>query len=517
VFPHAARLNPYTTSRKVYAEGARVGEVPLPKPSSALVEQAKDFFTKVYVRRNRRRMFRRLNYCAVPGYAPLCMDTNDPETLQMGLRQRVLRDVPLHADLTALSAFVYNLVRKYPKVQPMSFEGWLQSTNYSQSRMLQLRTSYAELRGGPPCKRDCHRVKGFGKTESYPCYKHARSIHSRTDHFKVFAGPMIKAIENVVYDFSLDGQHSFFIKHVPIPDRPMLIDSIKHYGMKYYSTDYTAYESHFLPEIMDCLECQLYRWCLSEEKYVDLLCDSIMGTNKIHSSPGFSFSVDARRMSGEMSTSLGNGFSNMCVIKFICFIHGVPLDGFVEGDDGVFATPLQLTAEMFSDLGFTMKHIEEVIEPAQASFCGMLYSPTYDIIKDPRRFFMNFGWTHSCVGAGTKTMDALLRAKALSTVYEAPQCPIVGALARYALLKTVGVVPRFEEDGYHIPHDVKDIPDFHPTNETRVFFDQEFNISPDQQVMVERDIMNGKFDKIQSIIPPDPDLMDYAGKYLIID
>lgn len=160
-------------------------------------------------------------------------------------------------------------------------------------------------------------------------------------------------------------------------------------------------------------------------------------------------------MSGDMCTSLGNGFTNLMLAKFLAAEQGKELAGFVEGDDGLFVTEATLTAEAYQQLGFSIK-IVELGDPCKASFCGMVFAESGEIIKDPVKFLSTFGWTHSFINAGAAVMDQLLRAKALSAIYEAPQCPILGQLARCALEKTRGVIPRFVDDGYHrAPDEVK--------------------------------------------------------------
>lgn len=188
-------------------------------------------------------------------------------------------------------------------------------------------------------------------------------------------------------------------------------------------------------------------------------------------------------MSGDMCTSLGNGFTNLMLALYLVHKKGGTLEGFVEGDDGLFATDVELTAADYEKLGFTIK-IEEVTDPREASFCGMVFAEN-EIIREPRRFLMGFGWTQSYIHAGTRIMDQLLRAKALSTAYETPQCPIVGAMARYALSATRSVRPRFVNDGFHHPPDEAPIAEFNPQAATRQLFARLYGISVPEQLEAE--------------------------------
>lgn len=455
-------------------------------------------------------MFRRLRDCAIPGYAPICLDTNDPETVACGFRQRLLRKVPSHdkVKLKRLESFVRDWLKdNIPVVEPLSFEDWLASTTYTEERKNELRQVYELNHGAVPTKKECEKVDAFVKSEFYPTYKHARLINSRCDAFKVFSGPRFKAIENAVYALPQ------FIKHVPVPERPAKIRALRMAGRRYFQTDFTAYESHFLAPIMRALELQLYAHCLKNDVHAGFLCSVISGKNKMTTKAGVRAKVKARRMSGDMCTSLGNGFSNLMLALFLAHEKGGVLDGFVEGDDGLFCSDVELTAADYESLGFTIK-IEEVDDPCQASFCGMIFSDSGEIIREPRRFFMGFGWTQSFIGAGDRIMDELLRAKALSVVYETPQCPIIGAMARRALIKTQGVAPRFVNDGYHVPHDVKNIPAFAPSSDTRLLFETMYGVSVSVQLQAEAAVARGAFEEVACLIPPTSEQLDYASKFV---
>lgn len=464
-------------------------------------------------RRARRRMFRRLNYCSVPGLAPVCGDTNDPDTVQCGFLKRLFRATPDPDPemLARFAQFVSNYLKEHvPAVKRMTFEDWLAGTSYNDQRKNQLRAAYADLRGGRPTRRQASHIDTFVKTESYPEYKHVRMINSRSDAFKVFTGPLFKAIEEVVY------ADSSFIKHVPVPHRPALIAAWRKAGLRFFATDFTAYESHFSPELMQACECQLYRHCLPWCGDVDFICSVLCGENRMRTRSGVSASIKGRRMSGDMCTSLGNGFTNVMLARFLASEQGQDLFGFVEGDDGLFATKAELRAEDYAKLGFTIK-IEEVEDIRAASFCGMVFGESNQIIRDPVAFLATFGWTSSFTMGGERLMDELLRAKALSTVYETPHCPIVGALARYALSVTRHVTPRFVTDGYHSlpPRDESRLTAFAPTAETRALFERLYGISPTMQLAIEKRILSGNMN-VLDLLPPARTAVyqHYADRYV---
>lgn len=507
----AGTIDVFKTARKVFAEGARVNETPLPRPVSEFATNPHT--VKMHLpnnRRDRRRMFRRLNHCAIPGYSPLCMDSNDPDTVLCAYEQRLLRDVPeATLDLNDFAAFVQRyLDQNLPRVRPLDFEEWLATTSYNEARKDELRAVHESLRGGRPTRRQASKVSSFVKSEFYPTWKHARMINSRADAFKAWSGPLFKAIEEAVYGLPE------FIKHVPVPDRPALISALRKAGMRYYATDFTAFESHFIPKFMDVCEVLLYRHCLGNTPDADFLCSVITGPNSMHTRTGVHCRVRGRRMSGDMCTSLGNGFTNLMLAKYVAHLSGGTVAGFVEGDDGIFASTVPLDAKTYAALGFTIK-IEEVADPTQASFCGMVFAGSGEIVRDPRRFFQGFGWTNSFINAGPKIMDELLRAKALSTVYETPQCPVVGALARHALAVTAAVHPRFVNDGYHVAPDVRNVPVFSPAQDTRELFAQQYGVSIPVQLLAEQAAMCGDMARIAELIPPTAEQLAYTLNYVV--
>lgn len=496
----------------MYAEGARVAETPLTRPVSTLVNTGKASVHLPGLRRERRKMYRRLNSCAVPGYAPLCMDTNDPDTVECAFKQRLLRDVPAvdKRMLRRFRLFVKQfLVANVQRARNIEFEEWLEGTSYNQQRKDQLREAHDSLRGGRPTRHQASHIDSFVKSEFYPTWKHARMINSRADVFKAWSGPKFKAIEEVVYALPE------FIKHVPVPLRPGRVAALKQAGRHYYATDFTAFESHFTPEVLDACECELYRHCLLDDCDADFLCSVIMGDNRMRTRTGVSARIKGRRMSGDMCTSLGNGFTNLMLAKFLVVEKGGHIEGFVEGDDGLFCTDVLLSADDYARLGFTIK-IEEVPDPCEASFCGMIFSGSGEIIREPRRFLMGFGWTQSFINAGPRIMDELLRAKALSTAYETPQCPIVGAFARYALKCTSHVHPRFVQDGFHTMPDVVNVSEFCPSIDTRQLFEHVYGVPISTQLAIESAVEHGNFTLVASLLPPTSEQSDYCSKYVVV-
>jgi len=434
--------------------------------------------------------------------------------------------VPKPAVLARFKAYCEQVASELPTLPPMDFEDWLASTSYNEARKQELRTAYDENHAQPPPRNKAQQVAAFFKTEFYTALKHCRWIASRKDCFKVFAGPAAKTVESVIYSLP------WFIKHTPVPDRPAAVASLRQAGRRYYLTDFTAFESHFAPEVMNACEVVFYKHILRDWSYVDFMVSVLTGKNRLRTPLGVNAVLTGRRMSGEMFTSVGNGLTNLMLARFIAHEQGHDLHGYVEGDDGLFATEAVLTREHYLDLGFTIKIVQiddpcraipldADVEPGSMAFCGLIFSDAGEIIKDYRKFFQGFGWTHSFITAGDAIMMQLLRAKALSVIYETPQCPILGAMARYALTVTRGVVISKlvldSFDSYHyVPKDEVPIPFFQPSPLTRDLYSRVFAVPIDTQLAVENAISRGDFSLVAKYLPAPDVVSTYADRYVVV-
>lgn len=469
-------------------------------------------------------MFRATGHGLVPGYAPISLDSSDPDTVRAGFYKRLCRDTPSpkKEKLARLRLFVQKWCQQHlHKVSPLPLEEWLEGTTYNEERKAEVRLAYAELRGGRPTSKDLHHADSHVKTESYPKYTHCRLISSRSDRIKAWFGPKCKAIERMVYELPQ------FIKHVPVIDRPAKIAMLRQAMRRYFLTDYTAFESHFIDLIMDCIECEVYRFCLADDADIEWVCKMLTGFNVLSTRSGVRCRLKGRRLSGDMCTSLGNGLTNLLLTLFLVEEAGGTVDGFVEGDDGIFSSTVPITADMYLEMGFTIR-IAEVEDPCTViplvrtgsaqgesvgAFCGIV-SAGVDGLKDPREFLSKFGWTSSLVNARQSIMDQLARAKALSALAETPQCPIVGALARRVERDTVGVDPRFINDGYHtFPDKGLTIPLFNPSPASRELVRVLFGITPESQIAAEKRIAEGNFAISDLIVPPN-DVSHYYARYV---
>jgi hypothetical protein len=375
-------VDPYLTPRKVFAEGMRVSETNLKSEPSEDLDTGEAKMKIPTTRLKKRvRMFRRLPFGAVPGLAPLCLDTNDPQTMAAGVQNRLLRTLPKNDAefMQKFDEFTTREIETLPKVQPYSYEDWRLHLDFNQNRKKQLDEAYERSHAHRPTLAKSRKCKSFGKGECYNKNKHCRGINSRIDETKVYFGPRISALEDMI-----TSKYPEFVKHDTPLIRGQKVRSLKKYGWHYYETDFTAFESHFTAEVMQCCEGKLLRHCFGEDG--DYMARILEGENHLSYRCGVKVDLKARRMSGDMITSLGNGFTNLMLIKFLVFEKGGSYAALVEGDDGLIATDITLDPSDFLKLGFTIK-MKEVTDPCSASFCGLIFADSGEFVRDPVRFF----------------------------------------------------------------------------------------------------------------------------------
>lgn len=470
------------------------------------------------------------NACPTP-------DPNDPYTTMAGGQKRFCFRPPQvdKALLKKFSSFVAAEVKKYTPLSPdvdTSVESWLARTNYPEWRKRELLEIWKNTEN--PWDVSWRKVKSFMKWETYPEYKHARVINSRSDVFKCLVGPIFKLIEKEVFS------DAWFIKKIPVADRPRYIaERLTRVGCKYLTSDYTAFESLFTKEIMEACEMQLYAHMVSllpgGQQWYNAVHDAMTGENRCEFKR-FLVKLFATRMSGEMCTSLGNGFSNMMFIKFMCSELGSTVEGVVEGDDGLFSISGRIPTEKdFEKLGLVIKlQVHDRLETA--SFCGLVFD-SHDLVNvtDPAEALCNFGWLNGMyAGSKDSKLMTLLRCKALSFVHQYPGCPILYPLGLHVLRLTRSYDVRHmikEGRGFSmwereqlldalesLPKDELKVQKVDVPIRTRLLVEELYKIPVSMQLSIEARI---KASKIEELDIPEFDLLghrdwrDYHKKYVL--
>jgi len=380
----------------------------------------------------------------------------------------------------------------------LSFDEWLETTDYSSARKEVIREALnVEFQDTQVFKR--YRVDTHVKDEFYEEPKPPRLINARCDYAKAVLGPVIKVIEKRVCRLP------WFIKYVPVSQRPAVLQEVLMMpGVRYACTDYTSFEAQFVPAVMRALERPLYKrmsanFC-DRGAFMHLFDQVICGTNELNVCQMFNAKVPGVRMSGEMDTSLANGWCNLVLFMFVLWEKGVKMadlrdiKGFVEGDDGLFALPSHLLPNEldFQPLGFVMK-IQIVDSLNLASFCGNIFAPGDNIVvTNPIKMLSKVGWCpRKYMMGGLALQRALLRAKALSVAHQYNGCPILSVAGRRLVELTHGV--RFRKNfvqnflgSYKAKDFTENLPaERFPTDATRYIVEDLYGITIEQQIEIE--------------------------------
>jgi hypothetical protein len=455
--------------------------------------------------------------CHISGVSMPHVDPSDVNTIIAGVKKRFAcrPPDPVQELLVRLRTFVLlwccqHLVPLPPNTD-VGIDTWLESTGYSRARINELKKKWREC--GGVLQEKHYRVKSFVKDESYPEFKHARWINARSDVFKCAVGPIFKQIEKVVF------KSDWFIKKIPVKDRAKYIYSrVYRVGAKFICTDYTAFESHFTAELMHACEFAMYDYMTQHlpdhNLFMFYLNHVIAGTN-ICESKLVTATVQATRMSGEMNTSLGNGFANLMFMLFMCDLVGATnVIGVVEGDDGLFVMDgPHPTAADFERLGLTIK-LEVFDDLAKASFCGLVFDSTDLInIANPIKILAQTGFsTQHYVFSKSKVLRGLLKAKAFSLAYQFPGCPVISAFSRMLLRvlvddyvyfsKNGDYTTLFQKEAFTFWQSHKDVLAIEPGMKTRILMEQVFDISVSEQLALE-----AYFDAMDTIQVLDHDII----------
>lgn len=330
--------------------------------------------------------------------------------------------------------------------EEMAYEDWLDSTGYPEWRKQELRDVYKKMEEDDSFFMNevdrLHKnadVKIFMKEENYPEYKLPRAIWARVDEFKNISGPFFKTIEKKI--FSLP----YFIKKIPKHERPQyIIDQVKQDGMIYMCTDYTSFESLFTTDMQDDCEFALYRYMSSKNSKMKRICRmlfNVLAGDNICGNKYFKAAIDAKRMSGEMNTSLGNGFSNLMFTLFAFDYYKIGTSGtVVEGDDGLSGVSRAIPDEYFVKMGLNVK-MEIKNDVTESSFCGIISDTDEKInITEPLQYLVFGFWvSRKYAFSSDRVFYGLVKSKALSMAYEYPGCPILDAFSKRILELLVDV------------------------------------------------------------------------------
>jgi hypothetical protein len=369
----------------------------------------------------------------------------------------------------------------FPELDPtddISFAAWARATNHPERYVDYFRRLAAGLDVLENKDLD---NESFLKHESYSDAKHPRSINSYTDRSKAFFAPVQRCVDERLYEFPM------FVKHTAVLERPAYVRQ-RVGGGSVICTDYSSFECHHRGLFADLgkrwLEKAVRRAIGAgtlRRAYERAMC----GTNHGRFTH-WEFYVRQTLMSGAMWTSSANGALNALLTGFASEVasgrlslsssygrsrdpgdashgrqehddpqsagHGTVLSAIrrfrsipacIEGDDAICACTREgarLAQHALTALGTKVK-LEYFDDFCSAKFCGIVQPDDIDVcLTDPIKVLCNmFLIPGKYAFSKPKRMSALIRAKAMSYLYQFRECPVVATLAYAVLKRTRGV------------------------------------------------------------------------------
>ena len=164
----------------------------------------------------------------------------------------------------------------------------------------------------------------------------------------------------------------------------------------FFCTDFSQFEATFVENLMS-VELIVYRFLLRKhprhDEIIKTIVSGMMGKNNIQFY-SWIMNVSCKRMSGEMNTSVSNGFMNLLLTHFLLEEAGNKnYDSVIEGDDSLnYYDVRPPTSEEYREMGANIK-IEYPDNISEASFCGQIFDPSdMDNVVNPLEALVTFGW-----------------------------------------------------------------------------------------------------------------------------
>jgi hypothetical protein len=341
-------------------------------------------------------------------------------------------------------------------------------------------------------------------------YKWARWINARSDRYKAWIGPVVSALEKLVYGIPE------FIKKVPADQRAkLIIDLIDPLTGKLIATDWTNFEATHGPIVMRAVVTTVYLYLTSRNP---LARERIMehlrvrtGTQRLTQREFTIHLYWAILLSGEMDTSLNNGLFNLVTAYYSAWVKsGRTLDltrqyGFVEGDDGLFKFPEQCVPVSADYTKFGGKCVVDHPDSIHtASFCGNVVDPdNLVLITDPLKFLHNLPYVgKKDLRSGEKRTSMILLSKAMSGAHSYNGAPVISPICWHIIRRFSRYLPLMDQFLLETNH----LGVFHreealsalayvrthgerlPTMTSRVFMERVFKLSANEQFRLEHTI-----------------------------
>lgn len=429
-----------------------------------------------------------------------------------GLCKRVVHeehpfDEHIQKDFVKFSRhFIKHNIRPIPNglSEDLLLEEWLAHSKYNKEKKQTLRELNAKMRAHEIPRRQYLALTSFIKSEFYEEPKEARIINSRSDAFKSRIGPFIHAAEKYVYD-------DHFIKHCT-PAQVVERMKAKAKGFEvFYETDYSSFEGSFTSTFLSQIELYfLTRLFYNYPEIVSLITLALTSKNKATFRSKYVAEFYGSRMSGEMWTSMCNGFMNKLLVEYVAKRSNAHVDYLVEGDDGFICSNKELMWDLTKLCGFKLK-CDVVFDPMKIQFCSLRVCGD-KLVPNITRTLKHYGYIidsqlSRALSTGSKRSERKLReiqlAKAQSLLATSSGIPILQSIAdqQIRVLKGTYLNSKYYDWWESEFYDLSNARRTPITQEVRNYVASEFNIPIDLQIELERQIESCSFRTYDIVMP----------------
>lgn len=277
------------------------------------------------------------------------------------------------------------------------------------------------------------KCSSFIKCESYATQdKLPRFIQQRSDRAKAAVATCIHEVEKVIF------KSGNFVKGMTQDEMVERISQFEGYK-EFYVSDYSSFESGFNPQYTKVVEEEQFKHFIGRNNpTIAKIINMHYRRNgnepvvNICENPMYRIKVVGTRMSGDMWTSLANGFSNKMNIMYNMYKRGITkYDFVVEGDDGLVAVNEEpFRDEDFHNLGFKIK-LAKHTNLETTEFCGIRINPAekQPLVLPDSADLLSTALHPKYFRSGEKHLKELLKSKAQSLYCVGKNTPVIAVLA----------------------------------------------------------------------------------------
>lgn len=299
-----------------------------------------------------------------------------------------------------------------------------------------------------------------------------------------------------------DGPHRMVMKGLK-PDDRMRHIACGTENMKkpvFFQLDHSRFDAHVNEHLLRA-EHSVYAYCRKRNPEMMRLL-KMQRKNIGRSFGGIVYKMKAKRMSGDVNTSLGNTILNLCMLRSWLSFNEVEGRIFLDGDDSVVIVEAEDVEKLgsFEDyfLKLGMKTEGSTTEDLwQVEFCQSRpcwIGGTVKAVRDPLKVISTIGVTAG--SHETKEMKRVVAATCLcEDAINGPSCPVIAPFLRRVYERVEHVDPqageniRWKVENGNIDIHEHEIGPASVTEEDRYWFFRTWGITPGEQLMMENQLI----------------------------